>query len=126
MESSKLDETSPTYQVPEGNTPLESGGLSATQNTEADPTQPMVVSSTEQPMGHLNIDSSESPSQSDSPEGSSLTETQPSIVSDEALILPPDIPELPMDTPRKRRRWILWAFIGVLLLALIAGGSVYA
>jgi tetratricopeptide (TPR) repeat protein len=126
MESSNLDETSPTYKAPEGNNTPESGGLSAVLDPEPGLTQPMNISKTKQPADHLSIDSSESPSTSDSPDEQSLDDTQPSIVSDEALILPPDIPEPPAETPRGKRRWILWAFIGVLLLAMIAGGSAFA
>jgi tetratricopeptide (TPR) repeat protein len=48
------------------------------------------------------------------------------MVSDEGLIIPPEIPDLPAEPPKGRKTWILWAFLGVLLLALIAAGSAYA
>jgi len=55
-----------------------------------------------------------------------LEETQPSRVMAEADNLPPEIPEPPAEEPRRRHLWVLWAFLAVLLLALIAGGSVLA
>ncbi len=55
-----------------------------------------------------------------------LEATQPSGSGDEGLTLPPEIPDEPPATPRAGRRWILWAIVAVLLLALIAGGSAYA
>jgi tetratricopeptide (TPR) repeat protein len=55
-----------------------------------------------------------------------LSETQPSRFSDEGINLPPEIPDLPPEAPKGRRMWILWAFLAVLVLALIAGGSAFA
>ena len=56
----------------------------------------------------------------------SVSDAQPSLVSAEGSNLPPDIPGAPEEAHRGKRRWILWAVLGVLLLALIAAGSVYA
>lgn len=55
-----------------------------------------------------------------------MGETQPSNIDEEGLNLPPTIPNQPEEVPKRRPRWILWAAVGVLLLALIAAGSVYA
>jgi tetratricopeptide (TPR) repeat protein len=121
-----LDYTNQTNSVPDGNQMPESGEHVAKPDGDADVTQPMAVYSGEQVSDHINLGSSESSSQTEVTEGASLEETQPSVASDEAIILPPDIPEEPADTPKGRHRWILWAIIGVLLLGLIAGGSGYA
>ncbi len=55
-----------------------------------------------------------------------LGETQEGRASAEGLSLPPEIPPEPVDAPRHRRRWILWAIVAVILLVLIASGSAYA
>ncbi len=59
--------------------------------------------------------------------------TQPSAAPEEAEAIPPSVaPEeakaAPPEPPEKRRRgkWVLWALLGVFLLALIAGGSALA
>jgi hypothetical protein len=57
---------------------------------------------------------------------SSIGDTQLSPGTDDGVNLPPEIPDEPLTAPRNRRRWILWAFLGVLALLLIAAGSVYA
>ena len=56
----------------------------------------------------------------------SLSDTQPTEGLEDGIVLPPDIPEAPPAKSRGRYRWMLWAVFAVLLLALIAGGSVYA
>ena len=56
----------------------------------------------------------------------SLSDTQPNEGLEDGIVLPPDIPEAPPAKSRGRYRWMLWAVFAVLLLALIAGGSVYA
>jgi tetratricopeptide (TPR) repeat protein len=121
-----LDDTSQTVSGPEENQMPDSGSYITQPKVEPDITQPMAVSSGDQPSNHINIEPSENPDQTDKTNSASLGETQPSAASDEAIILPPDIPEEPAETPRARRRWILWAILGVLLLALIAAGSAYA
>jgi tetratricopeptide (TPR) repeat protein len=121
-----LDDTSQTVSGPEENQMPDSGSYIAQPKVEPDITQPMAVSSGDQPSNHINIEPSENPNQTGKTNAASLGETQPSTASDEAIILPPDIPEEPAETPKARRRWILWAILGVLLLALIAAGSAYA
>ncbi len=131
MESPNLDETRPT-----------STGASHDPKRLADETQ-----SNAEAQSNLKPDEStgmgdkaapeerrvepESPVQPDATteptlEGSPVDETQHSVANGDGINLPPDIPETPIETPRRRLRWIWWAAAGVLLLALIAGGSVYA
>jgi tetratricopeptide (TPR) repeat protein len=121
-----LDNSSQTVSVPEENQMPDSGNYIAQPKVEADITQPTAVSSGDQPSHHINIETSDEPTQTDKTKAASLGETQPSAASDEAIILPPDIPDEPAVSPKARRRWILWAILGVLLLALIAAGSAYA
>jgi len=132
MESSNLDQTSPTYKVPEesgvpeiGDT-LAHGLHSADQESDAGITQPMTVASKERVPERNMVDPSKELSQTRLTEKQSVSDTQPSMVNDEGMILPPDIPNEPPDVPKGKRMWILWAFLGVLLLALIAAGSAYA
>jgi hypothetical protein len=119
MESKNSDETSPTYQKPEQpGTPENAENLPvdhamAEQTAEAGVTQPSAVLLPEPPADDTVADR--------------LTdETQLSRFSDEAINLPPVIPEEPPETRKGRRRWIWWALAAVVLLALIAGGSAYA
>jgi tetratricopeptide (TPR) repeat protein len=56
----------------------------------------------------------------------SISETQPSQFGDGDYSIPPDVPDQRTSASRGKYLWILWALLGVLLLALIAGGSVYA
>ncbi len=58
-------------------------------------------------------------------ESSNLDETSPTYRVPEEQSAP-DIPEPPPEVRKGKHLWILWAFLGVLLLALIAGGSAYA
>jgi tetratricopeptide (TPR) repeat protein len=132
MESPKLDETRPTSISGDEQSTQTSGGTSPgtsspyEQEAELDITQPVKVSSHEPSGGTEAGISSESAEISPTSAQQSLDVTQPSQLSDDDLIIPPDIPEEPVKSPRGRRMWILWAVLGVLLLALIAGGSVYA
>lgn len=126
MESSKLDETSPTSKRPKRKAVLYTSDTSADQGSEVGITQPMVVASEKHTVEGETVDPSKVVSQPGFTEEQSLGDTQPAMIPDERLILPPDIPEPPPDAPKGRRRWILWVFLGVLLLALIAVGSVYA
>jgi tetratricopeptide (TPR) repeat protein len=121
-----LDDASQTVSVHKGKQMPDSENYIANPKEEPDITQSMAVSSGNQPSNHINIEPSDNPTQTDKTEVASLGETQPSVASDEAIILPPDIPEEPAETPKARRRWILWSFLGVLLLAFIAAGSAYA
>ena len=61
-----------------------------------------------------------------SPAEPSMDDTQLSTNGDDGLNLPPEIPGEPAPSPRSSRRWILWAFLGVLVLVLIAAGSAFA
>jgi tetratricopeptide (TPR) repeat protein len=126
MESSNLDKTSPTYNRPKKQAAPETSDTSADQGLEIAITQPMAVTSEEHTVESQTVDPSKAVSRPGFAEGQSLGDTQPSMVPDEGLINPTDIPEPPPDVPKGRRMWILWAFLGVLILALIAGGSVYA
>jgi tetratricopeptide (TPR) repeat protein len=55
-----------------------------------------------------------------------LGETQPSQLGGDGINLPSEIPDEPVEKPRRRYLWIVWAVAAVLLLALIAGGSAFA
>jgi tetratricopeptide (TPR) repeat protein len=132
MNSQKLDETSPTSKTPDGQSePGAAGALThaevyADQSAETSVTQPIPAS----PEGY----STEIPTiepQAGTP-GTfreipvDLGETQQSMPGDAGIDLPPDIPDQPPELPKGRRMWILWAFLSVVLLALIAGGSGFA
>jgi tetratricopeptide (TPR) repeat protein len=93
---------------------------------EAGITRPMPVTSSAestQDDRHLQPDSL---TQQPSAGQQYLDATQPSNTRDEYLTPPPDIPDEPVEAPKPSRRWILWAGLAVLLLALIAAGSAYA
>lgn len=132
MESPNLDETRPTsLELDEQLTHNVEGAPinlipPVHQEEDAGVTQPITITPAE---GHIQLESHDSSEGSSEPpvtEEQSIRDTQPSKFSDEGLILPPDIPDLPADEPRGRRKWILWSFLGVLLLALIAAGSAFA
>ncbi len=132
MESPNLDETRPPSSSGDEQSSSTNGESSSEtsspyeQEAELDITQPVNVPSDERSGGTEADISSESSEINPTSEQQTLGVTQPSQLSDDDLILPPDIPDEPEKAPRGRRRWILWAILGVLLLALIAGGSVYA
>ena len=133
MVSPKLDETHPTSVSsdesprPEAGVPPVTITSAPSQVAEAGDTQPMSVTPAEERIELTSHDSPESPADNPVPEEASIEATQPSRISDEDLGIPPVSPDLPTDAPRGRRsRWILWASLGVLLLALIAGGSAFA
>jgi tetratricopeptide (TPR) repeat protein len=132
MEPSKLDETSPTSilsagkNLPQGGDTFVKEMHSAEQESGIDATQPTSVKPEERvPNSEEGNPTTEVPT-SDSTGEQTIRETQPSRRIDEGIIIPPDIPDLPPEAPRNRRLWILWAFLAVLILALIAGGSVFA
>jgi tetratricopeptide (TPR) repeat protein len=121
MESPNLDETRPTLIDPDEGSSPEKGeanpSAASMENKEGlDVVQPM-DSAPDQPVAADDTPVSAQPS---------LSVTQPSQLGGDDLLLPPDIPDELQKPSRRRRMWILWAFLGVLLLALIAGGSVYA
>lgn len=132
MKSPNLDETSPTSGKPEELSSSDSGESSAgnlapgDEASETDKTQPMIVSQKSPVSDSEKADTSDELSQSSSANDQSISETQPSQQYNEGLILPPDIPDLPPEEPKRRRSWIFWAILAVFILALIAGGSVYA
>jgi len=132
MESPNLDETRPTSvsssvpprsHIEESQTaplsPSEQKNVeSVTSENKISPGEDRIELSSDKP--------DESPTEPPDPEDRSIDETQPSEVNDEGLNMPPAIPDQPEEPSKGKRRWILWAIVGVLLLALIAGGSVYA
>ncbi len=132
MNSPNLDETSPTSSKPEGqDEPV--GGEALPQDVarpdqadETSVTQPMPVSAEAGEMEQPGVEPPSAPAFSEHEAQAQLGETRPSLLGDDGLNLPPEIPDLPAEKPRRRRMWILWAFLAVLLLALIAGGSGFA
>jgi tetratricopeptide (TPR) repeat protein len=132
MKSPKLDETRPTSMKFDEKSMPEPGDSPAIITTpsdqvaDADATRPITVTPAVERIELSSQDSTESMSEKPATEENSISDTQPSQMSDEGIYLPPDIPDLPDSKPRGRHRWILWAFLGVFLLALIAGGSTYA
>ncbi|NJD60409.1 MAG: hypothetical protein C3F13_01965 [Anaerolineales bacterium] len=119
MESSNSDKTSPTSAMidsstrPENNELPSQADLPTNQGLEPDATQPMAAVPEPGETQPAVVEPS-------------MDMTQPSTLSDEGINLPPEIPEAPAGSPKGRRLWILWAFVAVLLLALIAGGSAFA
>ena len=132
MEPSNLDETSPTYIKLDGQGAPQAGDTmvnelhSAEQESGIGATQPTSVKLEESVPKKKAGNSITKISPSDSAGEQSISETQPSRRNDEGTIIPPDIPDLPPETPKGRRMWILWSFLAVLVLALIAGGSAFA
>jgi tetratricopeptide (TPR) repeat protein len=132
MESSKLDETSPTYTIadeqsaPQANDTLDHEVMSVEQESGIGVTQPTAVESPERsPRSETGFPSA-GIAPSDGAEEHLISETQPSRLNDEGTLIPPDIPDTPPEATKGRRLWILWAFLAVLVLALIAGGSAFA
>ena len=132
MKSPEYDDTLQNSSMSEEQTNPEAGvspdniTTPTEQETEAGVTQPMEITVTDGRMEGAALVSSEGFIGPDVTEEPSLSVTQPSQISDEDLNIPPDIPDLPERKRKGSHWWILWAFLGVLLLALIAGGSVYA
>lgn len=119
MESTNSDETSPTYQDPEPHsTPENTESIAADRVTDVQAADPSVTQPSAETSHETEPDGDGTPP--------SISETQPSRFSDEAINLPPIIPEEPAEKPKGRHRWILWALATVVILALIAGGSAYA
>ncbi len=132
MKSPNLDETSPTSNKPDGQNEPETGATLPRDTTESGQaadssvTQPTPITPEAYVTEQQGVDPSIEPLQTDIGAQAALTETQGSVPGDEGLILPPDIPDLPAKSPKGRRMWIVWAFVAVLILALIAGGSGFA
>lgn len=132
MESSKLDETSPTYSIsdeksaPQANVTLVHEVQSARQESGIGVTQPTSVEFEERiPHSEASVPSA-GIAPSDRSEEHLISETQPSRLNDDGMIFPPDIPDTPPEATKGRTLWILWAFLAVLVLALIAAGSAFA
>jgi tetratricopeptide (TPR) repeat protein len=132
MKSPNLDKTSPTSNVPDGPTEPVTGETLPAEPSQPDQavgmsvTQPMPVTPEERVSEQTAGEGSAEPSQSESKVQAALDETQPSMIGDDGLNLPPDIPDEPDEHPKRRRMWIVWAIVAVLILALIAGGSGFA
>lgn len=132
MKSPKLDGTNPTSDMPDGQSEPVSGGPVALDSTQADQaagtsvTQPMPVTPEERRTDQPSINASAAPVPSEGEVRAALGETQPSVMGDDGLNLPPDIPDEAEERPKGRRLWIVWAVVAVLILALIAGGSGFA
>lgn len=119
MDSPELDETSPTNKNSENQSAPQSGDAfthavhPAGKEPEIGTTQPMPI----KPEEHL----------ADRGVGEqALEETQSSMPADGDFFIPPEIPEPLPEAPKRRRLWVLWAFLAVLALTLIAGGSAFA
>ena len=132
MESPNLDETSPTYKIPEGQSVSPNAASMTHANSASDQeagigaTQPMTTKSVENTAEGEPIAPSTESSQPDSSGEQSIGATQISRLPDDGIYPPTEIPDQPPDAPKGRRLWVLWAFLAVLVLALIAGGSAFA
>lgn len=132
MQPPKLDETHPTSNQPDEQPLSETSDVQADtsppsyQAVDAGVTQKMTVKPAAETGEESSHDSSRLPSEDSTREKDFISETQPSMLSDEDYFIPPETPDQPENARRGRHMWILWAFLGVILLALIAGGSVYA
>jgi tetratricopeptide (TPR) repeat protein len=132
MQSHKLDETRPNTIEPDDQSMPEvkeiAADISTADNHEADTgvTQPIALARAKQNIGLSSDDSADSLSEHREIEEHPISETQPSQTGDDNFSIPPDVPIQPGSARKGRYLWVLWAFLGVLLLALVAGGSVYA
>lgn len=66
------------------------------------------------------------PSQPNLAETQPLSENRSTSTNDDSLIPPTEIPAESPEAPHRKSRWVLWAFVSVLLLVFIAAGSAYA
>jgi tetratricopeptide (TPR) repeat protein len=132
MHSLEIDETYPNSKKSDEHSDSETqdsqANITAPSDLEADThdTIPMVVTSAEDHNDFRTLESTPRELEQTVGEDNSISETQPAQINDEDFSIPPDMPDLPEGKKRSRRLWIFWAFLGVLLLVLIAGGSVYA
>jgi len=123
MVSPNLEETSPTYHAPESES---SADKTTPAEQDSGVNQPMAAAGEASAAEGGSNQASFSPSQPDQTESQPPSGTQTGSPNDEGLIQPPGAPSEPPGTPRRKGKWILWAFISVLLLVLIAAGSAYA
>lgn len=119
MEPNNLDKTSPTSNKPEQSTNHETEPV--LQPADEATKQEMEPGAT-QPVATATEASETQPSVVEA----SLDETQLSTLSGDGINLPPEIPAESGGARKGKNLWILWAFVAVLLLALIAGGSAFA
>jgi tetratricopeptide (TPR) repeat protein len=132
MNSQNLDETSPTSAKSEGQSePMTGDALPkdsnvAEQASGINVTQPMPVIAEGHSARQSNVDAAAGSSTAEAGVPTALEATQPSVMGDDGVNLPPEIPEEPEVHHRGKRMWVVWAFVVVLLLALIAGGSGFA
>ncbi len=132
MNSSKLDETSPTSDLPDGQSEPVAGEALPRDTTPPDQTagmnvtRPITVPPEAGVMQQASAAPSTAPEPSESEAQATLGGTQPSMKGDDGFNLPPEIPDEPAEQHKGRRMWIVWAVVAVLILALIAGGSGFA
>ena len=132
MQSPKLDETHPTSNQPDEKSMSETNDVEAEtsppsyQVIDEDVTQKMIVKPVAETFEELSMIPPGSHQKILTREKDFISETQPSMLSDEDYFIPPETSDRPESAQRGRHMWVLWAFLGVLLLALMAGGSVYA
>jgi tetratricopeptide (TPR) repeat protein len=130
MDSSNLDETRPTSfnsdEQSQAHAPENASGAAKLEDQqETDVTQPSPVAAVSaRDSGDYTSPGGSPPSQV--VQKQQIDETQRTAKSDDGINLPPVIPDEPPEKPRRRPLWIIWAILGVLILALIAAGSAYA
>jgi tetratricopeptide (TPR) repeat protein len=131
MQFPEINETLPTSNQPDEQPMPETGdiqgetSLPENQVADTDITQQMTITPVAESLDLSSHDSSRFSIGHSALQEDSISETQPSELGDEDFYIPPETHGQP-DARRGRHLWILWAFLGVLLLALLAGGSVYA
>jgi len=132
MQSHKLDETRPNTIEPDEQSLAEAGDIEAdistanNQATDAGVTQPIALTQVEEKIEMPFDGTADNGSEHREIEERPISETQPSQTGDDNFSIPPDVPGKSVSAHKGRYSWILWAFLSVLLLALVAGGSVYA
>ena len=130
MESPHLDETRPTDVHERGMPAMETAAAQEKIRLPAEAdrgaSEQDDVAAIEQHTGMEPSGSAERDAEPQAADAQPVGETQPALTGVDGLSPPPDITEGIERSPQGKRRWILWSVLGVLLLALIAGGSVYA
>jgi tetratricopeptide (TPR) repeat protein len=132
MNSPKVDETSPTSDLPDMQNEPVTGEALPEDTTAPDQgagmrvTQPIATTPEESVTEQHKVEPSSMELATEHEAQATLGETQPSSTGDDGITLPPDIPDEADEHPKGRRMWILWAVVAVLILALIAGSSGFA